>query len=55
MMKRLPLEAFKAKQPTDTATIDQLLNQVLGNCHDAPVSSGGGEKDARAQESDDQR
>jgi len=45
-MKRLKLEAFKAKKNTTTPTeANQLLGQVLGNCHDKPSSgssNGGG-------------
>lgn len=36
-MKRLKLAAFQAKQTqNDTANMDQLLGQVLGDCHDQP-------------------
>lgn len=37
-MKRLKLEAFKAKQTQKETTqkLDQLLGQVLGDCHDEP-------------------
>ena len=37
-MKRLNLEAFKAQNEiqTDPTEMDQLLGQVLGNCHDKP-------------------
>jgi hypothetical protein len=36
-MKRLKLAAFKAKNLTakNTEKVDQLLGQVLGDCHDS--------------------
>ena len=45
-MKRLSLNAFKAKNKPVRNT-DQLLDQVLGNCHDGPtlVTAGGGGND----------
>ncbi len=36
-MKRLSLAAFKA-QKSALQNSDQLLGQVLGNCHDGPRS-----------------
>lgn len=41
-MKRLKLDAFKAKNINSNKIqpIDQLLGQVLGDCHDQPNSSG---------------
>lgn len=41
-MKRLKLEAFKAKnlKKESLVKVDQLLGQVLGDCHDEPKSSG---------------
>lgn len=47
-MKRMKLGAFKAKQLQKTsAQMDQLLGQVLGNCHDRlpipPPPAGNGE------------
>lgn len=46
-MKRLKLAAFQAKSmPQDPAVVDQLLGQVLGNCHDKKqqkkLNDGGG-------------
>lgn len=36
-MKQLKLDGFKAEHSTkNRAQIDQLLGQVLGNCHDLP-------------------
>ena len=42
-MKRLKLEAFKVKNAKvfQTKKVDQLLGQVLGDCHDSQTSSGG--------------
>lgn len=42
-MKRLKLDAFKAKQQDaqqDKVT-QQLLGQVLGDCHDKPIKKSG--------------
>ena len=43
-MKRLKLEAFKAKKLTEEPKekTDLLLGQVLGDCHDGQTSSGSG-------------
>ena len=41
-MKRLKLSAFKAKNST-TIPADQLLGQVLGDCHDQPKTGGDAE------------
>lgn len=43
-MKRLKLEAFKNKnlKEEQTKQVDQLLGQVLGDCHDGQTSSGSG-------------
>ncbi|MGH1335785.1 MAG: hypothetical protein ACRBFS_06625 [Aureispira sp.] len=39
-MKRLKLDDFKAKnlKKDDAQQVDQLLGQVLGDCHDKPKS-----------------
>ena len=41
-MKRLKLDAFKSKNlnKDNTRQIDQLLGQVLGDCHDKKRSGG---------------
>jgi len=46
-MKRLTLSVFKAKsdQPSNEVSMDQLLGQVLGNCHDGPTPIGEGDDD----------
>lgn len=41
-MKRLSLNDFAKKQPNTTKAADQLLGQVLGDCHDQGGKSGGG-------------
>jgi len=43
-MKRLNLAAFKAQKTTQdhSTKVNQLLGQVLGNCHDGNSGSGGG-------------
>jgi hypothetical protein len=43
-MKRLKLDAFKAKnlKKETTQQVDELLGQVLGDCHDQPKKSGSG-------------
>lgn len=43
-MKRLKLDDFKAKNlKKDNANqVDQLLGQVLGDCHDKKTGLGGG-------------
>ena len=42
-MKRLNLKAFKAQKTAadQKEQINQLLGQVLGNCHDESSGSGG--------------
>ncbi|MGH1335786.1 MAG: hypothetical protein ACRBFS_06630 [Aureispira sp.] len=42
-MKRLKLDDFKAKnlKKNNAQQIDQLLGQVLGDCHDSGTSSNG--------------
>lgn len=41
-MKRLKLDDFKSKKVTqkNKQLLDQVLGQVLGDCHDQPNSSG---------------
>ncbi|WMX14208.1 MULTISPECIES: hypothetical protein [unclassified Aureispira] len=47
-MKRLKLEDFKAKKLTNQADetteskVDQLLGQVLGDCHDDDIDNNNG-------------
>lgn len=41
-MKRLNLKDFTKKQRPTAKTSDQLLGQVLGDCHDGHSSGGNG-------------
>lgn len=41
-MKRLQLADFINKQPNNTKITDQLLGQVLGDCHDQGGTFPGG-------------